>query len=115
MAYRLPTSGRGSDIFERGCPNGSCDGVDVVGILRLRQHRRDKFSSSEAVGEPQARERIALAERSQKQHIGIGGDHRGCRMSDLGIDKVDIGFVDEQHAAEGQRQLMELGCRGKRA
>ena len=47
--------------------------------------------------------------------IGIGGDHRGCLMSDPGIDKVDIGFIDEQHAAEGQRELMEFGCRGKRA
>jgi hypothetical protein len=38
-----------------------------------------------------------------------------CLVFDLGIDKVDIGFVDEQHAAEGPREFVAFGCRDKRA
>jgi hypothetical protein len=54
MPNGFPTMGGMSDILKRRGADGLCDGVYIVRILRLCQHRRNEIFRPEAVSEPKA-------------------------------------------------------------
>lgn len=56
---------------------------------------------------PQVGERIVFAERTKKKHIGIALTIAvvSCPIT---VSKIDMGFVDQQHAAEDPREFSQF-------
>ena len=91
------------------CRGGQClrQRVHVVAVAGLADDRRQQLGRGDAVGEAQARQRVALAQRAQQQHVRQRARERHHVVPVRRVHEVDVGLVHQQHAAELPRHRLE--------